>query len=268
LREAAELSGLHYMTLYRHVRTGRLAASQSQGKWWLEPGALAALGRRQRPGRRPGPVRWQRLGSALEERMLAGDVAGAWAIVETALGRGASAAEVYLKGLAPALRAIGDGWATGRITVHAEHTATEVAIRVMGRLGPQFHPRGSRRLGTVVVGGAPGDPHLVPVAMLADLLRLSHFSVLDLGANVPEESFAEISASSPHLRAVGVSLSDANCASAAASCLAAVRAAAPSALLLLGGPAVATRQDALSLGADDWAADGLGAAQVLGQKVP
>jgi len=198
--------------------------------------------------------------------MLAGDLGGAWAVIDTALSRGASAAEVYLKGLAPALRAIGEGWEAGRLTVGAEHTATQVAVKLMGRLGPHFNPRGPRRLGTVVLGGAPGDPHLVPVAMVADILRSRHFLVLDLGANVPVESFVQAARSSPKLRAIGVSLSDSNCASAAATCLAAVREAVGGVLLLAGGPALTARQDALNLGADDWAADGLGVAQLLDQQ--
>jgi len=251
------------MTLYRHVRTGRLAAVQSGGHWWVRRSDLAALGRRGQPGRHPGPARWAHLSSALEGRLLAGDVTGAWSLVEDALAHGARPSDIYIEVLAPALRHIGEGWASGLVTVRAEHVATEAALRVMGRLGPNFYPRGSRADGTVVLGAAPGDPHLVPVMMVADLLRSCHFTVLDLGANVPEESFLEVAKVAPDLRAVGVSLSDAGCAAAAARCLASLRETVPGVLLLAGGPALTSRQQALDLGADAWAPHGLAAAQLL-----
>jgi excisionase family DNA binding protein len=266
LREAAELSRLHYMTLYRHVRTGRLAAIQSGGHWWVKRSDLAALGRRDPPGRRPGPARWGRLSKRLEGRLLSGDVTGAWALVETALAHGARPSDIYLEALAPALRHIGKSWASGKVAVRAEHVATEAALRLMGRLGPNFYPRGSRANGAVILGAAPGDPHLVPVMMAADLLRSCHFSVLDLGANVPEESFLEVAKVTAGLRAVGVSLSDTGCAGAAARCLASLRATLPGVLLLAGGPALTSSQQALDLGADAWAPDGLAAGRLLSRR--
>ena len=36
LREAAERLGVHYMTAYRHVRTGRLPAVQRGGRWYMD----------------------------------------------------------------------------------------------------------------------------------------------------------------------------------------------------------------------------------------
>ena len=50
---------------------------------------------------------------------------------------------------------------------------------------------------------------------------------------------------------------------AAVAAVTAVRAARPDTLLLLGGVAVPTRRAALSLGADDWAADGAGVVDLL-----
>jgi len=58
LQEAAELEGVHYMTVYRRVRTGRLAAVKVGSEWRVEAGdlpAAAAVGRTAgRPGPRPG----------------------------------------------------------------------------------------------------------------------------------------------------------------------------------------------------------------------
>lgn len=264
LEEAARRLGLHYMTVYRHVRTGRLAATRQGGRWWVEAADLDTLEAPAPPGRRPGPTRWASRRRRLVDRLLAADAGGGWALVEQSLAQGATPDDVYLELLAPALREIGERWAAGTTTVEGEHRATAAAMRVVGRLGPRFVRRGTSLAGTVLVGGAPGDPHLLPVVMVADLLRSHHVHVLDLGANVPEASFLEAAAATPDLRAVGVSLSDDGRTRAAAGALRALHRAYPHVLLLAGGPAVPTREAALALGADDWAPDGLAAAALLG----
>jgi len=35
LRDAAEELDVHYMTAYRYVRTGRIAAEKQGGRWWI-----------------------------------------------------------------------------------------------------------------------------------------------------------------------------------------------------------------------------------------
>ena len=40
LTEAAEVLGVHYMTAYKYVRTGRLAASKVGGGWRITSDAL------------------------------------------------------------------------------------------------------------------------------------------------------------------------------------------------------------------------------------
>ena len=56
LQEAADQLGVHYMTAYRYVRTGRLPATRIGSQWWIDPRDLpsAAAGSpvtgRSRPG--------------------------------------------------------------------------------------------------------------------------------------------------------------------------------------------------------------------------
>lgn len=263
LEEAAQRAGLHYMTVYRHVRTGRLPAVQRDGRWWVDPSDLPLLSERRRPGRSAGPARWNDARRRLVDRMLAADSGGAWTVVEQALTRGAAPADVYLRLLGPALQAVGEGWAEGELSVQDEHRATAVALRLAGRLAQLFVGRGTSKEGTVLLGGAPGDYHMLPVLMVADLLRSRHIKVVDLGANVPEEAFLEAAESIPDLRAVGISLSDAGRSQAAASLLTSLRRRHPGVLLLAGGPALLSRADAVALGADEWAPDGLAVADIL-----
>ncbi len=202
LTEAAEALGVHYMTAYRYVRTGRLAATKVSGEWRvstddmsrLTPGVVGSrVGQgpgvpRQVPGR--GRTARSQAGARLEERLVAGDEAGAWALIEATQAGGAGPDEIYLDLLVPALRSLGDRWASGNLTVADEHRASGVALRLIGRLGPRF-ARPGRKRGTIVLGAPSGERHAIPVAVVADLLRQVGFEVVDLGPDTPPSSFAE-----------------------------------------------------------------------------
>ena len=158
----------------------------------------------------------------LESRLLVGDEAGSWSIIEDALTAGVDPEELYLEVLAPSMARIGDGWAAGRVTVAQEHRASVVMLRLIGRLGPRFTRRGRKR-GTVVLGAPPGDHHSVPVALAADLLRGAGFAVIDLGADTPAVSFVDAGRSADRLIGVGISATRSDNADGIAAAVTAVR---------------------------------------------
>lgn len=243
LADAAAEAGLHYMTLYRYVRTGRLPATRHGREWRIarrDVDALTSPAEAPRP-RRSGTAALRR---RLEDRMLAGDEAGAWRIVEDALAAGTSPATVHLRLLVPALSDIGERWARDELRVADEHRASVVAGRLIGRLGPQLRTRGARR-GTVVVGAVTGDTHALPTAIAADLLRGARFEVVDLGADVPLESFVQAAAEADRLLAVVVSVATLPDPERLSAICTAVHAAADVAVLV-GGPAcdAATAEEA------------------------
>ncbi len=203
LQEAAQRLGVHYMTAYRYVRTGRLAAKREGARWIVDAADVEQL---RAPTLRPrrGQARVEAR-SRLEDRLVAGDEAGAWAVVEAGLASGMDAADVHLDLLVPALRSIGDGWEAGRLTIADEHRASAVAGRVIGRLGPRFARRGRKR-GTVLVGAPANEEHALPSAILSDLLRGAGFEVIDLGADTPAESFAETARGANRLVAVLIAI--------------------------------------------------------------
>ena len=45
LPQVADKLGLHYMTVYRYVRTGRLPAKRVRGTWQVDPADLAHVER-------------------------------------------------------------------------------------------------------------------------------------------------------------------------------------------------------------------------------
>lgn len=207
LHEAAERLDVHYMTIYRYVRLGLLPAHKEGGSWRVTEGDLAEF----RAGSGTAPTKegapWK---DRLEARMLAGDVSGAWGVVEAALTSGCEPAELYTEVLAPALISIGERWASGDVGVEQEHLASAVASRVIGRLGPRFSRRGRPR-GTVVTAMPSGERHAFGVTMLADILRGAGYAVLDLGPDTPAESLvAAVSrVDEPSAVCISIALSDA-----------------------------------------------------------
>ncbi|HSI92293.1 MAG TPA: B12-binding domain-containing protein [Jiangellaceae bacterium] len=263
LREAAQRLGVHYMTAYRYVRMGRLPATQDGGRWVVDPKDLKAL----RPGRasasRRGDARPESYRERLRARLLAGDEPGAWQVVESFLVSGGTPKAALLDVLAPVMREVGAGWESAEFSVGDEHRATAVAIRVVGRLGPMFARRGRPR-GTVVVACAPGDSHALPAAMVTCILRGEGYSIVELGGATPVgDVVAEAEAAGDRLRGVVISVSSQAMLAAAGEAAAAVRAAVPDTTVLVGGPAVASAEDATALGSDGWSADAAGVAMLL-----
>jgi excisionase family DNA binding protein len=277
LHEAAELLGVHYMTAYRYVRTGRLPAVKEGAEWRVSPADLRAfeaasaarLAAPVEPGRRGARRHGPGYHRRLEGRLLAGDEAGAWTILEDAMTAGVEPDELYLEVLAPAMASIGDGWAAGEISVGEEHRASVVMLRLIGRLGPRFTRRGRKR-GSIVVGAAPGDHHGVPVALAADLLRGEGFTVVDLGADTPAVSFVEAARDAERLVAVGINATSAGNEASIAATIAGIRRELDCPVVL-GGSGLTDPVAAQALGADvvtTTAAEAIAAFNLLAEQRP
>jgi excisionase family DNA binding protein len=186
LNEVADELGVHYMTAYRYVRLGMLHATQEGRSWVIRRDDLEAFNNAGPAATARGEARWD---ERLLSRMLDADGSGAWAVVEAALASGTSVPDAYTKLLAPVLRSVGDLWAAGEISVAEEHVATDIASRIVARLGPRMTRRGVRK-GTVVLGSTQTERHSLPTSMAADLVRQAGFHVINLDVNLPAESFA------------------------------------------------------------------------------
>lgn len=264
LQDAADVLGVHYMTAYRYVRTGRLAAVKEGAEWRVDPADLADLevGRRSRAGDTADdrtsptvaskrPRTWTAEPMRLAGRLVEGDEAGSWQLIEDALTAGATPETIYTDLLVPAMAEVGDRWARGDASVADEHAATVTVQRLVGRLGPSFARRGRKR-GTIVLGAAPGDNHGLTVSLLADPLRGRGFAVVDLGANVPTEAWVDAVRGAERLKAVGISVIAPGLDATVAATTAAVH-EATDVPVVLGGGGLTDEAHARALGADGWA---------------
>jgi excisionase family DNA binding protein len=258
LQEAADRLGVHYMTAYRYVRTGRLPARRVASGWRVAASDVAAVAASGEAGahERASASRGRRGGGAPVERLVTslvrGDDNGVWAIVQSALD-GVDPEGLYLTLLAPAMSQVGEHWRRGDITVAQEHLAAATLSRSVGRLGPLFNRRGRTR-GTVVLGAPAGDHHALPPVLFGDLLRGRRIAVAQLGADTPSASFVETASSADRLIGVGISATISGNDAAIGETVAALHEAGIDPVVV-GGRGV-SRKRATALGADGWAADG------------
>ena len=273
LHEAANRLGVHYMTVYRRVRLGMLPAHKVGGSWRIDPADLAgqrsshpADGRPAGANHSSTPASPRRRRAPwvvrLQQRMLAGDSAGSWQVVEAAMASGVEPQDVYVELLGPALHEIGSAWERGEIGIADEHLASGVAASSVGRMGPRFRRRGRHR-GTVLVAMPVGERHGMGVAMLGDILAQAGFEVLNLGPDTPPESLQAAMAARDDLSAVVISVVSPGRLPGAARLVAAARRSNRDVAIVVGGFAVSDQATAQRLGADGWVPDPRDLAQLI-----
>ncbi len=128
----------------------------------------------------------QRYGEALA----LGQPALAHSVIEGALGRGASRAEIYIEVLAPAQVRLGERWSSGAINVAQEHLATTITMGVMDFLRRGMAPRAGLGLKAVVTP-VEGDQHVIGARFVADFLAMDGWEVDFLGNGTPAKDLAE-----------------------------------------------------------------------------
>ncbi len=258
LKQAAQRLGVHYMTAYRYVRQGRLPATQEGSVWTVDEADVERfiLDRDTRPEPIDDDAR-RRVDWAERVRvqLAMGHEDEAWEAVDLALASGVTPERAFLDLLGGSVATIGDQVGAGEATTADLRIATVTARRVAVRLGARFHRR-RRSRGTVVIGAPPGELHDLPIALIADVLRLQALDVLDLGPDVPPEAFAVAAERAQRPVVVGLGVTQVDNIEAARAVVAAVRDAAPDVKVVVGGQAVRSPEVAALLGVDAWAHDG------------
>lgn len=260
LKQAAARLGVHYMTAYRYVRQGRLAAVRVGTEWRVSPEAIADfLDESSVEIELPKNVDWA---ERLIEPLLAGDEPAAWSLIERALAAGRGPEFCYLDMIGAAIAHIDARRLAGDQDAAGQPLATAVASRLVGRLGARFRRPGRSR-GSVVFGAPSGEMHSLPIAIVADLVRIHGFDVLELGTDTPPEAFGAAAARATRLVAIGISVTNPSHLDAARAAVRAIRDVAPTTPIVVGGQAVSDDNSAVRLGADAWAPDGRSAAELI-----
>ena len=206
LRDAAEALGVHYQTAYAWVRQGVLPARKTGRGYEVTESDVSALAARRASGTAPRVHIRVRDWSAQADRLYAAITAGDETLarhVFARLARGVPLTELCERVIAPALDRIGENWATGEVTIAAEHRASAICERL---IAARTHQPQGRPRGIAVVTTPPGERHGLPALMATACLREDRWLVHHLAADLP---VAEVTALAAQARAGLVVLSSA-----------------------------------------------------------
>lgn len=246
LKQVAQRLDVHYMTVYRYVRTGRLPARQDGNVWLVDGADLAAFAGIADHDELEAGVDWA---ARLCERFVEGDDPGAWATVEAALAAGRNP-DAMISLIGDAVRRSGEDEAH----VSGAYLAVGTAERTLAILASRFRPRGRRR-GTVLLGAPGSEGHGLALSLLAVTLRLRNLGVLELGTGVPTAAFLDAGRRANGLIAIGLGVTTVERLDETSDIVNAVHSALPGVPVVLGGQAVRSLEVAQVLGADEWAPD-------------
>jgi len=168
------------------------------------------------------------------DALLRGDEPAAEVVLRDAIEAEVPEGEIDEVVIAPALRAVGDFWEAGELTVAEEHLATEIALRVIALQREAFRVVRRRPGVVVVLAAVEGEQHVVGLRMVGSLLAHAGYDVKQLGASVP---VADLGAIVDRHEPVVVGLSATMPATGAmvSETVSAVRAVRPSTAIVIGG---------------------------------
>lgn len=255
LKEVARHLDVHYMTVYRYVRTGRLPARRNGNVWMVSAGDLERFEAIETTevmdlDDARNTADWER---RMRDRLVLGDEPGAWATAESMLASGHDASAV----LAVVSAAVASSGEDGGIV--GSFLAVNTAQRTISVLAGRFR-RSGRVRGTVVLGAPGAEGHGFALGTLAVALRLENFQVLELGTGVPPAAFVEAGERAAPVTAIGIGVTTVERLSDAVEVIELVRRDLPDVPVVLGGQAVRNREVAAVTGADAWAS---GAAELV-----
>jgi MerR family transcriptional regulator, light-induced transcriptional regulator len=194
LREAADALGVHYQTAYLWVRRGSLPARKLGRGYEVDDADVRALAERRRqgrpPGRRIGVRDWEAQADQLYAAVTAGEETHARHWLDR-LAAGVALIDLCEHVIAPALRRIGDDWASGRVTIAQEHRASAICERLIALHSGQ---PGGRPRGRAVVATPPGERHGLPALMAAACLREDRWLVHHLATDLPVDEVTRLTA--------------------------------------------------------------------------
>lgn len=139
-------------------------------------------------------ARLEEMRHRLEQAITAGDTALGVALAREALAEQLSPLDFFQAVIEPVLQDIGDRFARLEIFL-PELMKAGMVVKAMQKevLEPAIRAEGSDRamLGKVIIGTCQGDIHDIGKNMVALLLQVNGFDVVDLGTNVSPRAFID-----------------------------------------------------------------------------
>ncbi|MFW5859432.1 MAG: cobalamin B12-binding domain-containing protein [Planctomycetota bacterium] len=196
----------------------------------------------------------------LTEAIKKGDRASAVAGTKAALAAGTAPGEI-LQALLAGMDDVGRRFKAGQVFVPEVLIAARAMKEAMAELEPALVDAGIRPELTAVIGTVQGDLHDIGKNLVAMMLKGANFAVVDLGTNVPADTF--VTAAREHgAQIVGLSALLTTTMPAMKTTVEALGAAGVGAKVLVGGAPV-TQEYCDEIGADGYAPDAASAVDVV-----
>ena len=180
----------------------------------------------------------------LVESLLNADRESCEIIIDALFRRNFSPNNTYSLVLTPSIKAIGELWHKGRITVAHEHMASQIIedlIKLVSEKSPGLPSNGM----SILITSVEGERHSLAAMMFANLLILEGWRVYYLGPETPAQDVSAYVAQGD-IDAVALSIIVEANLDKAEECVSSMMALEQPPLILLGGPAVQKQEDLFS----------------------
>ena len=127
----------------------------------------------------------------LVEAVIKGDINIVESEVNKALSEGAEARSILTKGLIGGMSIVGERFKAGDMFLPEVLMSANAMHKGLDIVKPLLAKSGQKATGRVVMGTVAGDIHDIGRRIVSFLLEGNGFEVIDLGVNVPDESFAQ-----------------------------------------------------------------------------
>ena len=129
--------------------------------------------------------------STLIQAVVTGNHIKSVELVSEALKEGVSPQDIVSSGLQAGMRIVGDKFSAGDFFVPEMLLASRAVTRATEVLQPLLSASDMPTLGRVVIGTVFGDIHNIGKNLVTMFLRGAGFEVVDLGGNIPADSFVK-----------------------------------------------------------------------------
>jgi len=174
-------------------------------------------------------------------------------LVQEALDAGIAPGEI-LQAMVDSMGVVGEKFSSGEIFVPEMLIAAKAMSKGVEVLKPLLAGDGATSLGTCVIGTVAGDLHDIGKNLVSMMIESAGFDVVDLGVDVPAETFVQTIKDHDNVKLVACSGLLTSTMPAMREAVAAIKASGLDVKVIVGGAPV-TPEYATEIGADGFAPD-------------
>ncbi|MDR1302419.1 MAG: corrinoid protein [Treponema sp.] len=204
---------------------------------------------------------------AIAQAIEAGKIKIVGGLVAEALADNLDPLIILNQGMIQTMSIVGDKFKRGDIFVPEMLIAAKAMKKGVEVLKPHLAGQADLSLGTCIIGSVAGDMHDIGKNLVAMMIESAGFEVIDLGVDVPAETFIKTIKEHPEVKLVAFSALLTTTMPAMKASVAAVKDSGLHGFKIIVGGAPITQDYAVQIGADGYASDAGSAAVTAKQLI-